>query len=209
MGLLNLFIRIPISCIIISCIMARADSRVLAVQETLVPSPLTPPTISVQSLEDADIRRNVIYRISKEQRLGGTAIRVKVQEGLVELSGVVNTDAQRRLAEQVARQSKHATGVQNHISISHRQETDIVLENKINTAIGESPQFSQDDIVEATVEKGVATLTGIVGNAIDRKRMLKIAFQEGARSVNARIKTRDDPARWDRLVRYSNISEIG
>jgi len=74
----------------------------------------------MQTLKDAKVETVVKTRLLFESEVRGTQIEVEVDEGVVTLSGTVNSQAAKDLADAIAKGATDVTKVVNELKITHR-----------------------------------------------------------------------------------------
>ena len=119
--------------------------------------------MSIGRLTQTDIRLReaVVQRLAADPKLDATAIGVAARDGIVTLTGVVDSYARKLEAERVAKQVRRVRVVANDLVVClpcDRPDTEIaydvwrLLQSKASTA----------DNVQAAVRNGRVTLTGTV-----------------------------------------------
>ncbi len=94
------------------CLWFSAGSGALAQDNT------APPSAQQMARADADIQSDVGYGLTHEATLKGQQITCTTANGIVTLSGTVQTNAQYQQAETVAGNVRGVTGVLNHIKVA-------------------------------------------------------------------------------------------
>jgi osmotically-inducible protein OsmY len=113
---------------------------------------------------DSDLRRDVIDELEFEPSVEATHIAVAVDDGIVTLTGIVTTYAEKVAAESVTKRVQGARGVANDIEVrplgaAHRDDTDIAR------ASLDAMKFRSGlpaDRIKVAVSKGWVTLEGDV-----------------------------------------------
>jgi osmotically-inducible protein OsmY len=80
------------------------------------------------TVEDARLREAVVRQLAHMSGAGDRAIDVSVDEGLVTLTGVIESDAGRRAAERTVRRLRGVWAVVNHLMVREKAdwtETDV------------------------------------------------------------------------------------
>ncbi len=136
-------------------------------------------------------------------------IRVNVDEGDVELYGVVGSSFDKKQAEDVASGMPGVVTVENYLEIEANEEvagavqapvtdeqeeltatettkTDAEIKEQIEKQLYWSP-FVNENEIKVTVENGNATLTGQVDTEMEREAAERNAMQGGAVTVNNRL----------------------
>ena len=123
---------------------------------------------------------------------GGLApmkINVDTRDGIVTLFGIVNTDADKRAAEQQARKISGVKSVQNELQVvpevaANRVEAhDDQVHDAVEKRLG-GREALKDDSIDVEVKNGVVRLTGTVDGFGERMTALTVARStEGVKSV--------------------------
>ena len=148
---------------------------------------------------DVQIQQDVIDQLKWEPVLDSAEIGVAVKNGVVTLSGIVDTYYKKIIAEQATNKVLGVRGVAEDIQVGpspafHRTDTEIaefvVKALKWNTAV-------PDEKIKVKVEEGVVTLSGEVNWEYQRS-MAKTSIQNiaGVRKINnyIAVKPRTSPS---------------
>lgn len=132
---------------------------------------------------DADIATAVADRISWDTVVPRDAVKVKVEDGWVSLTGELEWQYQRTRVEREIRNLLGVTGISNLITIKERVDTDH-LEDDIQRALHRSA-FFQPDKVHVAVHDGRVKLTGNVRSWQERQTAGSTAWSaKGVKSVD-------------------------
>src|SRR5262245_40128020 len=146
-----------------------------------------------RSVADSAITAIVKSKLAVDNETSSANINVDTKGGVVTLTGVVTTQANKEQAERIARSTEGVTRVINNITVETEGEhdagagmsaSDLAILSKIKT------RYVAEDVIGAKVEvrDGVVTLTGNVENAQIRVRAENIArATSGVKSVNNMI----------------------
>src|SRR5215470_17704388 len=150
-----------------------------------------------RSAADSAITAIVKSKLAVDNETSSANINVDTKGGVVTLTGVVMTQANKEQAERIARNTEGVTRVINNVTVETDGEhdgdsagmaaSDLAILSKIKT------RYIAEDVIGAKVEvrDGVVTLTGDVENAQIRVRAENIArATSGVKSVNNMIKVR-------------------
>ena len=113
-------------------------------------------------VDDADIARRALQVLSWDMEVPAEKVKVKVEKGLVVLTGIVEWNYQRMAAEADVRKLKGVTGVVNAIDIKPSVSASDVRD-KILAALKRNAQIDADKIVVMT-DGGKVTLSGKVSS---------------------------------------------
>ena len=147
-----------------------------------------------RSVTDSAITAMVKSKLAVDNETSSANINVDTKGGVVTLTGVVTTQANKEQAERIAMNTEGVTRVINNITVETDGEhtaagagmsaSDLAILSKIKT------RYVAEDVTGAKVEvsDGVVTLTGNVENAQTRVRAENIARStSGVKSVNNMI----------------------
>jgi osmotically-inducible protein OsmY len=137
--------------------------------------------------DDSEIRDDVTYEILNDDALFSQNVIVKVDNGVVTLSGKVDTGYDRVHATTVASRIRGVREVVNNIHVDWTHEyADAAIFKKIWDRIESNWLLSPvEDKIKFNVKKGVVTLTGTVYNWGERSEAEHLALNtNGVRLVN-------------------------
>lgn len=113
-------------------------------------------------------------------------IQANAQDGLVILTGTVDDQREKRLAEEVVQGVRGVEEIDNQLEVrttaDRRSATEI--EDEIENALMWDARVD-DAMVDVAVDAGTVTLTGTVGSAYERQLAIADAWTEGVREVDA------------------------
>ena len=125
--------------------------------------------------------------------MSGSAIDVDVKDGVITLSGKVNTAAEKAKAEQVARGIEGTKGVKNDLQVVPESREKVVeakddqIEDKVQAAL--KTQGLSDVSVDA-VNNGVVTLKGKTDTLAQQLAAIETAFKvPGVRRVASQVES--------------------
>lgn len=149
------------------------------------------------SVVAADIRRS----LRGTAALAKMPITVRVAAGVVELSGVISTWEQQQLAERVAVSVAGVRFCQNQLASSRSvKRTAAMIAADIRSRLDWDP-FVQHVVIDVKVSQGRVALTGTVGSAVQRRRVVAHAWVKNVIAVDARQVVLDLAKRPDNDVR--------
>lgn len=167
---------------------------------------LLPLAATARNLEDVGRETQVYAAYATTDALRPLGLSVAVDEGRVTLNGVVRSDAERRLAEQVARDSSGLAAVDNRIEVDTRQATALERPPE-KPELRDWRQWAKDVLLSARIKlrllrhdvggaldvnvdaaAGKARLSGVAESERRRMRLLEIAAATpGVRLVEDRM----------------------
>ncbi|MDY7092343.1 MAG: BON domain-containing protein [Acidobacteriota bacterium] len=148
-----------------------------------------------EQVDDAVISSKVKSKITADPELNPFEIDVDTDEGVVRLSGVVESDADRMEAEKLARSTEGVMDVTNDITLGKKTAgqalSDAEITAKVKSKLAADPEVNPFNI-DVDTSEGVVTLTGRVTKEAARDEAGKLAARtKGVRSVQNRIKVGD------------------
>lgn len=143
-------------------------------------------------VDDSAITSHVNSEMVKDSTVKAHQIDVDTIDGHVTLTGVVGTRAEASRAVQIARGVSGVKSVKNNLQIGEKTWgeafNDKLLGSKIKSKLITEPEIRSLNI-DVDVDKGVVTLTGIVGSGYQKKRAIEIArAADGTRKVVDNLK---------------------
>ena len=150
--------------------------------------------------EDFRIREDILFDISTDEALWHQGIDVKVNNGIVTLSGKVDTSHDKEHAKAVASRIRGVKEVNNKITVDRKQDyKDGALLQKILGRIRSNWLLSPvQGKIKVSVRKGIATLTGTVYNWGERREADRVAFKtNGVWMVDNRLQVEGYDYPWE------------
>ncbi len=154
---------------------------------------------------DHEIREDVEEALLADPATYGFRILSEVEDGVVTLSGTVNSDAERRLAESLARSVRGVRAIDSRIVVD---PPDMRGDREIEREVQQMLRWDvlvDDALLAVHVLDGEVTLSGVVGSAAEKGRARLNAWVPGVKSVDATYITvaewlRDEDLRRDKYV---------
>lgn len=142
-------------------------------------------------IDDAAITAKIESKLAADPETNPFEIDVDTQDGIVRLSGNVETEAGRREAEKIARETAGVRSVVNDIDIGDptlgENITDAWILTKIKAKFTADPEINPLNI-DIDVVEGVVTLSGKVEDSETRSEAERLARNtKGVKSVRNRI----------------------
>lgn len=151
-------------------------------------------------LSDDMIETLVEHRLMRAGILSANRIEVNVDDGVVELSGKVLSQALKRRAERIAWRVDDVMRVENDLEVETRFRNDQAIADEITSDIRSHVWFDVFDWVEGRVNNGVVTLTGAVREPWRKEEYGNIAEDVlGVKEVDNQIKALPNSIYDDRL----------
>lgn len=147
-------------------------------------------------VSDAEIVSKVTAKIAADPETNPFEIDVDANDGVVRLSGVVETAADREEAGRLAANTEGVRRVDNDLTIGDKTagETwdDAAIVAKVKTKLAADPEVAATNI-DVDSDMGVVTLTGMVKTNNARMEAEKLAKNtEGVKKVHNKVKVGDD-----------------
>jgi hyperosmotically inducible periplasmic protein len=156
-------------------------------------------TAADDSARDTALTERVKTALASERALSGRDIEVETRDGVVQLSGFVDTEDQRTAALMRARAVQGVQEVRNDLSLrddtqsTKRAVTDTVIAAKVRDSLQGADLGSESD-VNVEVSRGVVQLSGFVSTPQEKARAGDLASAvEGVRDVENQIALTDEP----------------
>jgi len=147
-------------------------------------------------IDDATIGTAVKAKITADPELNPFEIDVDVDEGMVRLSGVVESASDRTEAERLARNTDGVRGVRNDLTVGDKTAgetvTDAVITTKVEAKLAADTEVSAAN-VDVDTSQGVVTLSGTVKTDTARAEAEKLARgTDGVKRVRNLLKVRSE-----------------
>jgi len=158
---------------------------------------------------DTDVARDVEDALLTDSATESYEVRVAVNDGIVTLTGTVDSWREKRLAGTVARGVRGVTGLENEIDVVSgevRPDAEILAEVRETLRWDELVDHA---LIEVAAEDGRVRLSGVVGSAAEKRRAMIDAHVTGVASVDAldldvKLWARDEDLRKDKYVAVSD-----
>jgi osmotically-inducible protein OsmY len=132
---------------------------------------------------DAEITADVQVELAYDPAADAYEIDAQTVEGVVTLSGTVDSWAERSLAEQVAMGVPGVRGIKNDIVVEYKSDRpDEEIEAEVNRRLKNDVLVDSSQI-QVTVEGGTVVLKGTVNSAAERSQAIRDAWVAGARGM--------------------------
>jgi hyperosmotically inducible periplasmic protein len=148
---------------------------------------------------DAALTDRVKTALASDRALAGRDIEVETRDGVVQLSGFVDSEDQRTAALLRARSVQGVQEVRNDLSLrddtrpTERPVADTVIASKVRDSL-QGADLGADSEVNVEVSKGVVQLSGFVSTPQEKARAGDLASAvQGVRDVENQIALTDEP----------------
>jgi osmotically-inducible protein OsmY len=141
--------------------------------------------VSPTERDDGRIRSDVITALAMDPAADAYEIDVSVKDGVVTLTGSVNSWAERQLAEHMAMGVDGIVEIDNQIAVDEDVvRTDAEIQPEIERRL-EVDALVDAGLIDVSVSGGEVTLSRFVGSAAEKTRARMDAWVAGVRSVDA------------------------
>lgn len=161
--------------------------------------------VSPVKRSDDEIRRDVLSALAMDPAAESYDVMVSVDNGIVTLSGTVDSWAERNLSVKVAKGVKGVRSISNAIEVEYDSERpDLEIKKEIERKLALNPHL-EEQWLEVSVKDGEVNLEGSVGTVAQRSLAYNESWVLGTKSVSAgdvEIKwwARDQMVRDDQMV---------
>lgn len=167
---------------------ARTIKGVKAVVNTIT---IVPP----ESRTDRTITEDIEEALRDDPATESFAVNAGVEDGLVTLSGTLDSYQEKQLAAAVAKGVRGVTGLKNEITVTYdTNRTDREITQEIEQALQHNVLVDHA-LIDVSVTDAVVTLSGTIGSAAEKNEALTTAWVTGVKDVDGQ---RLDVARWAR-----------
>jgi osmotically-inducible protein OsmY len=163
-----------------------AKERALNIAESIkgVRSVVNNIAVKPVVVDDSQIEENVELALFNDPAADSWEINVLVEDGVVTLTGTVESWAEKRLAEDVAKTVKGIVKIQNNLSIDYKTDrNDFEIRKDIVHQL-KSSVWIDDGLIRVHVKDGRVKLSGAVGSAAEKRRVTGRAWVSGVESVD-------------------------
>ena len=164
-----------------------ARDRLEAIAETVVGVRAVVNIIEVRpsGIADADIEEAVKNAWRDDPATDSYELEARVEDGVVTITGTVESWQERELAETVAKGVKGVRETKNEAVITYPTErADAEIESDVESRLANDIRVD-DYLIEVSVQDGNVTLRGTVGSSQERTRAQADAWEVGVKSVHA------------------------
>lgn len=148
---------------------------------------------------DVQIERDIRSALLDDPATEAYEITAEVEDGVVTLSGTVDSYQERQLAEIVAKGVRGVKEVEDNIGVDYETErSDSEIKHDIEQALRWNA-YVDDNAITVDVKEGKVTLSGTVGSAAEKRLAKYDAWVAGTESVNLDKLSVEDWARNGKL----------
>lgn len=157
---------------------------------------LAAPLAHAGTVEDAALTAKAKAALIADGKAPAANVNVETRDGIVQLNGYVDSDAERTAAEQAVRDVKGVAEVQNNLKVRTAERTaeatvdDTAVATKVKAALANDDTVPANDVV-VEVRDGTVQLGGFVKTSAAKERAGEIAKGvEGVRKVDNKVDVR-------------------
>jgi len=162
----------------------------IAAAVLLVAGPVMAEKTTGDVVADVEIAAQVKTNLIASDKVSANDVNVEVEKGVVQLSGFVDSDAQRAEAGRIAADIIGVKSVSNKLALKGEERSmgtameDQYIETKVNAALMGDQGTDAGDI-DVDVRNGVVQLSGFVSSDVEKKRATEVAMGvKGVKSVD-------------------------
>jgi osmotically-inducible protein OsmY len=157
----------------------------------------TAPTAAPQRADDGAIIHAIQSRLLLEESIPYRAVQMSVVDGIVNVTGALDTILGRRRVVDLVKATPGVRGVVNRIESPESSRSDADLRNEIIRGLLLNPVTEANEIA-VSVDGSVATLTGVVDSSVEELAAARVAESvEGIERVESQLELRRGRARSD------------
>lgn len=133
---------------------------------------------------DVDILTDVESALAVDPATDSYEIAVTVNDGIVTLTGSVESFAEKEIAARVVKGVKGVVDVENELDITYPvARSDSEIQAEIERRLELNPSI-KESLIQVQVEDGEATVSGTVATAAERTQVVNAAWTSGVSEVN-------------------------
>ncbi len=169
-----------------------AKDRAVELAESIkgVKSVIDKITVVTPAKPDSELKADVTNALLLDPATDSYEIDVAANNGMVTLSGRVESWAEKNLADDVSKSVKGVKDVVNNISIFFESDrTDYEIKSEIERKL-EMNAYINEALVEVKVDKAAVTLTGSVGSAREKNNVYAEAWVGGVKNVDNQLEVK-------------------
>jgi hyperosmotically inducible protein len=162
----------------------------IAAAVLLVAGPVMAEKTTGDVVADVEIAAQVKTNLIASDKVSANDVNVEVEKGVVQLSGFVDSDAQRDEAGRIAADIIGVKSVSNKLALKGEERSmgtameDQYIETKVNAALMGDQGTDAGDI-DVDVRNGVVQLSGFVSSDVEKQRATEVAMGvKGVKSVD-------------------------
>lgn len=154
---------------------------------------------------DAQIKVDVQNALLEDPAADSYELSTSVENGVVTLSGDVDSYQEAKLAKTVAKGVRGVVGIDDQIDVIYKVDrTDAEVKREIEESLRWNV-YVDDDLINVAVDDGKVTLSGTIGSLSEKRMSRWAAWVAGTKAVDASNLTverwaRDDELRGDKYV---------
>lgn len=163
-----------------------AKDRAAAIARTIkgVRAVVNEIDVRTPDVADDELKERVKEALLNDPATDSYEVDVEANDGVIDLFGKVESWHEKNLAEDVAKQVKGVTAVENNIAFEYTvSRPDPEIRKGVMRALDNSIMVD-NSLIEVSVTNGVVDLDGIVGSAAEKYEAAVIAYTTGVENVD-------------------------
>jgi osmotically-inducible protein OsmY len=133
---------------------------------------------------DSELRKAVKDALLKDPAADSYELTVKANNGVVTLTGNVDSWQEKQLSETVAKGVRGVREVKNEITVDYKTDrSDFEIEKEVEACLA-NDVLVDDALIQVQVKDGKVVLQGTVGSLAEKRRARRDAWVGGVRSVD-------------------------
>jgi osmotically-inducible protein OsmY len=138
-------------------------------------------------LPDMEVAKNIVSSLNANADIDSDAINVVVMNGVASLNGVVGSQWERHVAEEVARSIRGVRDVENQIAVNPMAEIDHeILAREIKTALDHARGL-RDVNIEVNISGKTVVLLGVVYDLLQKETAERVVRRFGLQDIRNEI----------------------
>lgn len=188
-------------------LLARHAAFKIAQRVRGVESVINQIVVMTDGRDDDEVLKDLENAFQASDVLEKSEIQLDVEFSTAKLTGTVQSQAERQLAEQVARGVKGVVDIDNQLKLKDvNQRPDTEIREELDRLF-QSDALLSDSEIDVLVEDGNVTLTGFVPTSAAKSRAERFAAHSGAKVVDVRG-IQVDYDRYDGVRRRSRLVDL-
>lgn len=188
-------------------LLAKRRASGLAQQVKGVMAVVNQVVVVLSEREDQEIAQDIVQAWSADGATETFELRVDVNRGTANLSGTVDSHAEKALAEEIAAGVNGITDIENKIEVMPSPDRlDAEIREEVQGLI-ESAVELDDAVIEVSVDSGDVVLNGQVGSAFAKSAAERKSWVAGVKSVDVRG-VQVDFDLYDGMRRRKRLQEV-
>ena len=137
------------------------------------------------SVSDADMESMIRDALALDPATNKYAVRYSVTDGVVTLTGTVDSWSEKKLTETVVKSVKGVRGITNNMNVSPvtTERTGVEIRSHVKSKLEFNP-YVDELFIDVTVNDGNVKLSGFVGSPMEAQEAQRISWVSGVKDVD-------------------------